>query len=262
MTGPAKKPIAAMDRRRRQRGTILIAVSFVGMFAMLLSGGLISHFAVSEARAVANSLAKVRVYWAMVGHMDYALSRMRQQNPTAPPFTSDVDLAGIQGILLTYFDELDFGSDCRGSSVPSATNSKCSKWVYDEVSSEYVFHFKWTIFDPAGGTAADGALGVRLDYVIEGATNTTVGAPTSSIESINNLSERLRDLEYEVCFVAPVGPPIGGCVGSGTTPLLSDASGAVRVTQVRRCRFAQNTGSAGTLAGSPLVDNTGDDTCT
>ena len=34
----------------RDRGTILIAVSFVGIFAMALSGGLISHYAVSEAR--------------------------------------------------------------------------------------------------------------------------------------------------------------------------------------------------------------------
>ena len=73
---------ASQFPRQQDNGNILIVVSFVGLFAMALSGGLITHFAVSEARGVADSLAKLRVYWAMVGHVDYALSRMRRENPT------------------------------------------------------------------------------------------------------------------------------------------------------------------------------------
>ena len=249
----------------RDRGTILIAVSFVGIFAMALSSALISHFAVSEARGVADSLAKLRVYWAMVGHVDYALSRMRQDNKAAAGWLSDLGETGIQGVLLGYLDELDDGANCRGTTVASTTNSKCSSWPYVEVSSDYVFHFKWTVYDPFNsvpveGTSTDGRLGIRIDYVLEGAADNAVNTPTSSVPSLDKLSVRLRDLEYEVCFVQPSGPPIGNC--STFTTDLGDASGASRIDGVRRCQYGDG-GSPGTLTGTPgsKTDNTSDDSC-
>lgn len=243
---------------------------------MALCGGLISHFAVAEARAVANSLAKLRVYWAMMGHVDYALSRMRQENPddTTKTWTTDVGPTGIQGELLTYLDELgraNDGDDCRvapvaADTVTSESFSRCSSWPYDEISDDYVFHFEWTVYDidpddftDAASIAAtvNGRLGVRVDYVLEGKDNTILNTPTSSVGSLDKLSGRLRDLEYEVCFAEPASP-IGNCSVFSTTATLDDASGASRVTGVRRCRYVDG-GTAGTLSGT--TDLTTDDTC-
>ena len=55
---------------------------------------------------------------------------------------------------------------------------------------QYVFHFKWTVFDPANndppeGNTTDGRVGIRIDYVLEGAEDNTIGNPTSSIASLN-----------------------------------------------------------------------------
>ena len=61
--------------RGRSRGSVVLTVTAVGLFAMLLASGLVNHYAVTEARAVEESLAKVRVYWAAMGHVNYALSR-------------------------------------------------------------------------------------------------------------------------------------------------------------------------------------------
>jgi hypothetical protein len=201
----------------------------------------------------------------MVGHVDYALSRMRQQNPAAASWLSDINETGIQGVLLGYLDELDDGADCRGTTVTSTTDSNCSSWPYDEISSDYVFHFKWTVFDPvnsvpAEGTTTDGRLAIRIDYVLEGAADNAANTPTSSVTSLDKLSERLRDLEYEVCFVEVGGPPIGSC-GTFTTDL-GDASGASRVDGLRRCKYDDD-GSTGTLTGAPgsKTDNTATDTC-
>ena len=264
--------------RRIEKGNILIVVSFVGLFTMALSGGLINHYAVSEARGVADSLAKVRVYWAMVGHVDYALSRMRQEHPGPAGWTSDLGENNIQGALLNVLDELDFSPaadrNCRGTTVTSTANSKCSVWQYFEISKDYVFHFKWTVFDmanndkgtsgPDQGNAVDGQLAIRIDYVLEGENDTAPNEPSSTIASLDNLSKRVLDLEYIVCFVEAGGPPIGNCQPpqSDDVPLDVDVSGASRVISVRRCEYNDN-GTPGTFTGSSgsKTDNTETDTC-
>ena len=260
--------------QRSESGNILLTVTLVGLLGMALTGGLISNYAVSEARAVAESLAKIRVYWAMVGHIDYALSRMRRENETSAGWISDLDENGIQGVLLGHLDELEKGSSvgaakCRGSTVTSTTDSRCSSWSYNEVSSDYIFHFKWSVFDPANndpaeGTATDGKVGIRIDYVLEGASDNAAGDPTSSVASLNGLSRRIRDLEYIVCFVEPnsplVGFEIGNCGDFETS--LADASGAAQIVSARRCIYDDG-GSPGTLTGSAgsKADNTATDTC-
>lgn len=238
---------------------------------MALSGGLISHYAVAEARGIADSLARLRLYWAMSGHIDYALSRIRQENNEAAGWVSDQDENGIQGVLLSYLDELDKGTNCRDTTVTSTPNSRCSSWLYDEISNDYVFHFKWTIYDPVNnenqptGTANDGELVIRIDYVLEGATDNATNEPTSSISSLNKLSERVLDIENLLCFVTPppgTGQEIGRCKIFPTS--LADASGASRVIQRSRCKYvAGSPGQPGTLTGSlgSRTDNTASDTC-
>ena len=266
------EPQAALNSfRQHERGNILIVVSFVGLFAMALSSGLIGHYAVSEARGIADSLAKLRVYWAMSGHIDYALSRIRQENSEAAGWISDQDENGIQGVLLGYLDELDKGANCRGTTVTSTLNSRCSSWLYDEISNDYAFHFKWTIYDPvnnqnqSSGNANDGELVIRIDYVLEGSTDNAINEPTSSIPALNKRSERVLDIEYLVCFVTPppgTGQEIGRC---HTFPSgLTDASGASRTLQRSRCRYvAGSPNRPGTLTGpeGSRTDNTASDKC-
>ena len=247
--------------RRKDKGNILIVVSFVGLFTMALSGGLINHYAVSEARGVADSLAKLRVYWAMMGHIDYALSRMRQEHPTGAGWTSDVGENNIQGVLLSYLDELDYGPNrnCHGTIVKSTANSRCSVWLYDEISNDYTFHFKWTVSPTISseGNPTDGRLAIRIEYVLEGEANNAATSLTSSVPSLVNLNKRVLDLEYTVCFVESDFPIIGNC-----TAVDPDVSGASRVIRVRRCKFNDG-GSPGTFRGpdGSKVDNTETDTC-
>ncbi len=47
----------------------------VSMAIMLLVSSLIEHYAVSEAKAVDESLARIRIYWAMMGQWNYVASR-------------------------------------------------------------------------------------------------------------------------------------------------------------------------------------------
>ena len=203
----------------------------------------------------------------MVGHVDYALSRMRREHPTGAGWTSDLGENGIQGVLLGYLDELDYGPNrnCRGTTVTSTENSRCSIWLYDEVSNDYVFHFKWTVFDPANndppeGNTTDGRVGIRIDYVLEGAKDNTIGNPTSSIASLNNLSNRILELEFVVCFVNADSRPISPLGNCGS--LDADTSGASRVIRARRCIYDDDD-SPGTFTGSSgsKTDNTETDTC-
>ncbi|MBF0145954.1 MAG: hypothetical protein HQL84_08585 [Magnetococcales bacterium] len=59
-----------------QQGNLLITVMITMVIIALMVSALIQHFIVTEATAVENSLAKVRVYWAMSGHVDYFYSRV------------------------------------------------------------------------------------------------------------------------------------------------------------------------------------------
>ncbi|CAK0774150.1 hypothetical protein CCP3SC15_490002 [Gammaproteobacteria bacterium] len=62
-----------------QQGSILVTVMVTTMVIMLLVSALIDHYAVSEARAVDESLARIRIYWAMMGHWNYVASRVLAQ---------------------------------------------------------------------------------------------------------------------------------------------------------------------------------------
>ena len=162
--------------RRRDRGNVLIVVSFVGLFAMALSGGLISHYAVSEARGIADSQAKLRVYWAMVGHIDYALSRMRQEHQAGAGWPSDLGEDGIQGVLLGYLDELDYGPNrnCRGKTVKSTENSRCSVWLYHPDDGEEHDGYQNLNPDQDVPDRSDRLVGRRQQYpVVRAADNQT-----------------------------------------------------------------------------------------
>lgn len=67
-----------MIRARRndhQRGAVLLTVMVIMAVVMLMAGTLTNYFLTSEARDVETSLSNVRIYWAMMGHVSYMLSR-------------------------------------------------------------------------------------------------------------------------------------------------------------------------------------------
>jgi len=68
-------------RAHSQRGAILITIMVVMMVTMLMASTLINHFAVQEAGAIEQQLADIRANWAMMGHVNYALSRASQKDP-------------------------------------------------------------------------------------------------------------------------------------------------------------------------------------
>jgi hypothetical protein len=275
-------PLSSQSVKRCDRGSILIAISFVGLFSMLLSGGLITHFAIAEARAVSDNLAKLRVYWAMMGHIDYTLSRMRAEHPdNTTNWPVDIDNANsIQISILAKLDELRLsdagGTKCRtgptvATTIAPTDVSKCSSWRYREVASDYLFHFRWTVFDTNVGN--DGQFTIRIEYAGEGPTLAQVSDPTSSIPSLNGLSNRLQDLEVAVCFIELSGGTFQNCGDFSNAPggniSVDDFTGASRITNVRRCRYDSSgrsgpqAGTIGTLLSSDLeTDNTSEDLCT
>ena len=73
---PYRKPLHRTYRRTK--GSALITVTLIGLFVMLLAAALVNSFAISEAKAIDESLAKTRIYWAAMGHINYSLSRIRR----------------------------------------------------------------------------------------------------------------------------------------------------------------------------------------
>ena len=91
---------------RRTRGSALITVTLIGLFVMLLAAALVNHFANAEARAIAHSLAKTRIYWASMGHINYALSRIRREGLCAGTCVEDDDGTPDPGSLANRADNL------------------------------------------------------------------------------------------------------------------------------------------------------------
>lgn len=60
---------------RSQRGSVLVTVMVFMALLLLFAGTFVRHVLVSEEEEVDRLLADTRVYWAMMGHMNYMLSR-------------------------------------------------------------------------------------------------------------------------------------------------------------------------------------------
>lgn len=91
-----------------QRGGAMIFVTLVGLVISMAFALFLSSTVLVEQRAVEASLAKSRAYWAELGHMHYAMSRIslsKMCNSCATPQTNvkDTDLAVI---LQAYLNEL------------------------------------------------------------------------------------------------------------------------------------------------------------
>lgn len=158
----------------RSRGSVVLTVTAVGLFAMLLASQLVNHYVVSEARAVEESLAKVRVYWAAMGHVNYALSRAWREGLCDGTCNDDDDRAAD---IRRFLDELYNKGGQRN-------------WDYTEYGGGYVLSFTHTVADNIFPN--DGYLLLIIDFIDQG-----------DIPSIEGLSDRVRNLAVEVCFGFP-----------------------------------------------------------
>jgi hypothetical protein len=195
-----------------QQGSILVTVMVIMVLAMGLVAALIEHFAVAEARAVEESLAKVRVYWGMSGMVDYALSRVRN-TPTIvinDGADNDNDTAGTKISLINdFFDELD---------TDTGDNDGQYRFTYD---TNYMFDFTGTTLIHTGNTNAANGDG-RLTFTIN------LSIPTPNTPSLTGLDSRTPDLAVDLCAFSSVVGAAPACSANLT------AGGEVEITSYQR----------------------------
>lgn len=108
-----------MTRRpgfQRQRGAVLIVVMVVMVMIGLIATTLIENFTTAEARDVEASLMESRVKWAMLGHLHYALARVRTQGLCAN-LAKSTTLSGNQ---LNFCAGTDFDSAAAAQATTRA----------------------------------------------------------------------------------------------------------------------------------------------
>ena len=161
--------------KRRERGNILISVMVLMLLAMLLASALVEHFAVTEARDVEESLARVRSYWALSGMTDHALSRARGAGNL--PETDSAKLPAINN----YFDELDgdAGDDDNSYTFTYLPNH----WL--TVQGVAALHPD----NPDDGTTDDGRLILTLTLTAAG-----------TLDHLTTLNNRVRSLTVNLCM--------------------------------------------------------------
>lgn len=99
-----------VSRRARQKGSVLIAVTVVGLAGALLLAAFMNHSVLVEERAIDARLAETRAYWAIMGHFRYGLSR------TARSYMCNKNCSYLDGqnfkdsekvaVLQTYLNEI------------------------------------------------------------------------------------------------------------------------------------------------------------
>lgn len=71
-----------------ENGNAILIVLVTMTLIMFLVSSLVDHLATTEAEAISEHLAKIRIYWAMRGRLDYALSRSKAPCTISPYATS------------------------------------------------------------------------------------------------------------------------------------------------------------------------------
>ncbi|MBF0195746.1 MAG: hypothetical protein HQL71_14390 [Magnetococcales bacterium] len=168
-----------------QQGSILVTIMVVMVLVMGLASALIEHFAVTEARAVEDSLAKIRVHWGMSGMVDYALSRAKATGDsisTTDGDDNDTDVTDSKiSQINNFFDELD---------ADTGDDDRIYRFIYD---TNYMLDFTGKTSINTSNTGNDGRLffTISLDTI-----------PTPSAPSISNLNSRINDLTVDFCIAS------------------------------------------------------------
>lgn len=169
----------------RQRGNALLMVMILGTTASLAAGALMQHEAVVEKRAVSESLARTRAYWAAMGHINYALSRTRNYMLCGSG-SCDRDSAratSVQG----YLNEV-----CGALTSSQPNTCTTTTWTYrDGDGSSYFLQVQ------AAASPESAAFDIRSGHIKIVASFPTTGQ--SALPVLNGLSNRLRSVEIRFC---------------------------------------------------------------
>lgn len=182
---------------RRTKGSALITVTLIGLFIMLVAAALVNHITIAEANAIAHSLAKTRIYWASMGHINYSLSRLRREGLCGGACIND-DVRAVN--LHASLAELNNA----GSPRP---------WEFDD---NYSFKLSATVIDGPFPTSNDNDGRVRATISLEPVAG-------SNFDELNGIETRIRGkLVVDICLAAPCGAPN------------ESSSGANRIEALRR----------------------------
>ena len=189
--------------REKEQGNIIITIMIVMFLSMLAASGLISHNAVTEARAIEQSLVKVRAYWAMMGHVNYILSRAR---------TKGSDGVGNE---LCYENVEGAGAWCTGSDdtkkkdaleqfvVATGEIGNIKEWSYDKNNGNFKIKTEISVAD-VDDSVNDGKIKITSKL------NDISGDNKSAISMVNKIPK----IELTACF-GKAASADSDCNGSG-----------------------------------------------
>jgi len=239
--------------QRTRKASVLITVTIVSMFSMLLGVSLVTHYAVEEAKQVDESLAKVRIYWAHMGHVDYVLSKARQ-------------IGTINGgMCYGSLDSSVFAFDDTGAGAYDATDNDCVANASPDLNPQRIGAL-WDIISELDNSTAElnGVPARRRwdygnNYVLEfdlAALELQVDPRTGKVRIISDyvtpdiaavppvidgLPGRVRDYEVNVCFVASAdltNPTATSCTAAQDIPGANHNDGTSRIVAAKRCFFS------------------------
>jgi len=190
-----------------QQGNIMIMILFAGCLIMILGGGLISHFAVSEATAIERNLAEIRIHWAFMGELGYLLSHGRKlgddgliDDGDGSGFIDDLDK--ISHLETAYKDlpTVQMGSAIIVDSVSG--DRSIHQWHYPENGDEYVLDITYT--DDAGtslivdqtafGNSADDDGRLKITVRIADSTQ------PSQLAALGGIKTRIPHMTVHLCM--------------------------------------------------------------
>lgn len=145
-----------MRARARQSGYALAAISLLGMAAMGSAALFITEGGAGESAAVEDDLVRVRANWALNGHMNYVLSRARQDGAC---FNSCADSDTTRAESLGKF-----GKEVHNAVPAKEVNKNGSqrRWLYGEINDEYAIDTQVVAADV--GTLLDGQIAVDVAF--------------------------------------------------------------------------------------------------
>ncbi|MEO5369653.1 MAG: hypothetical protein H7833_06205 [Magnetococcus sp. DMHC-1] len=173
-----------------QQGNILITVMVFLVVTMGISSALMTHFLVTEAGQVEESLAHVRAYWAMSGHVDYLLSRGANHAQGLGAATAPT-LGDFQATLLRGFDSAAEvpSVNCAIESVPEKILLCIMSELFTDANNRIrVWNYGNNMAFPIQSTALTDGVEGRYQFALVaaglGAAPVLVGLP-ARVKSLN-----------------------------------------------------------------------------
>ena len=194
---------AIYNLRRNERGIVLITVMVVIAICVGIVAVMLERYMVTEARDIELEILEIRTHWAMMGHVNYSLSRAMGDydnsgggNNTgicnggteAPPvpLPIETDCADDNeriGILQTYLSEIQ---------TILSNGNQVRLWAYDEFpTAAYFLNIRSEVTDDDGDLAGRMLFTTRVPTQVQ-------GEDLGSATVFENY--RPRSLLTEICF--------------------------------------------------------------